>query len=123
MTAALAFALLATCAPVPSPTVAPSPVKRVPRVAVSPRSGPPGTVFTYTGRGFKGGFGAISHLVRADGIEAYQAKRFPVAADGTFERPIDSADFPPGTYTVWATDEYSKAETARVTFEVVPSRR
>jgi hypothetical protein len=101
----------------------PSAAQRVPEVAVSPREGPPGTVFTYSGRGFTGESGAISHLVRADRIEAYRAKRFPTTAEGTFERPIDSADFPPGTYTVWAMDESTKAETARVTFEVVSSRR
>src|SRR5262249_55526286 len=99
--AAVVVAVVAAsaCAP-PTRVGADVPKKPGPEVAVSPRSGPPGTVFTYTGRGFTGGLGAISHLVRADGIEAYQAKRFPVAADGRFERPIDSADFPPGTYTV-----------------------
>jgi hypothetical protein len=100
-----------------------APLALIPEVSVSPKSGPPGTVFTYTGRGFKGSFGAISHLVRADGLESFQAKRFPTSAEGTFERPIDSGEFVPGTYTVWATDDYTKIPTARATFEVVTSGR
>jgi len=87
---------------------------------VSPASGPPGTVFTYTGRGFRGGFGVISHLEGPDGLE-WQAKRFPTTAAGTFEHPILSAEFRPGTYTVWATDDDTKTRAPRVTFRVVPS--
>ncbi len=100
-----------------------APLVLIPEVSVSPRSGPPGTVFTYTGRGFKGNSGAISHLLRADGLESFQAKRFATGAGGTFERPIDSAEFVPGTYTVWALDDDTKIPTARATFEVVTSGR
>jgi hypothetical protein len=55
--------------------------------------------------------------------------RAPVAlvlltsAERTFERPIDSGEFVPGTYTVWATDDYTKIPAARATFEVVTSGR
>jgi hypothetical protein len=90
-------------------------------VSVSPASGPPGTVFTYTGRGFKGGFGVTSHLEGPDGNE-WQAKRFPTTAAGTFEHAITSAEFAPGTYTVWALDDYTKTPAARVTFQVTARR-
>jgi hypothetical protein len=86
-------------------------------VGVSPAAGPPGTVFTYTGRGFKGGFGVTSHLEGPDGLE-WQAKRFPTTPEGRFEHPITSAEFRPGTYTVWALDDYTGIPAARVTFEV-----
>jgi len=87
---------------------------------VSPASGPPGTVFSYTGRGFKGGFGLTSHLEGPDGLE-WQAKRFPTTAAGTFEHPILSGEFRPGTYTVWATDDYTRIAAPRATFRVVSS--
>ena len=90
------------------------------KVTEAPATGPPGTVFTYTGRGFKGGFGATSHLEGPDGLE-WQAKRFPITPAGTFEHPILSGEFRPGTYTVWATDDYTKAACAKATFRVLAS--
>jgi hypothetical protein len=87
---------------------------------VSPATGPPGTVFTYTGRGFKGGFGVTSHLEGPDGLE-WQAKRFPTTAAGTFEHPILSGEFRPGTYTVWATDDYTRIAAPKATFRVLSS--
>lgn len=89
----------------------------VSEVSVSPTSGPPGTVFTYTGRGFKGRFSVISHLQGPDGLE-WQAKRFATGAEGTFAHDITSAEFVPGTYTAWALDDYTKVASNRATFEV-----
>jgi len=88
-------------------------------VSVSPRSGPPGTTFAYSGQGFTAGFGAISRLRRPDGRE-FPAKRMPVGADGTFQDVIWSGEFVPGTYTVWAADDYAKIASPPVTFVVVP---
>lgn len=93
----------------------------VPEVRVSPSSGPPGTPFTYSGRGFKGNFSAISHLEHPDGLE-WQAKRYGTSAEGTFERVIESGELTPGTYTVWALDDDTKTPTARATFTVVAGK-
>jgi len=91
-------------------------------IAVTPRSGPPGTVFVYTGRGFRGAYGVISHLEAPTGLE-WQAKRFPTTPAGTFEHPILSAEFRPGTYTVWAQDDATGIKAPPVTFEVTAPAR
>lgn len=88
-------------------------------VTVSPRSGPPGTTFTYSGQGFTAGFGAISRLRRPDGRE-FAAKRIPVGSDGTFQEVIWSGEFVPGTYTVWAADDYTRIASPPTTFVVAP---
>lgn len=86
-------------------------------VSVSPKSGRPGTPFTYTGRGFTRRSDAISHLQGPDGLE-WQAKRIGTSEEGTFERVIESGEFVPGTYTVWAIDDHTKIRSPRTTFEI-----
>jgi hypothetical protein len=94
----------------------------VDEVSVSPRSGRPGTPFTYTGRGFTGRSSAISHLQGPDGLE-WQAKRIGLSDEGTFERVIESGEFVPGTYTVWAIDDHTKVTSRSATFTVVEAAK
>jgi hypothetical protein len=89
------------------------------RVEVSPKTGRPGATFTYTGTGFTAGFGAISHMRRPNGLE-FPAKRMPVGPDGTFEDVVWTGEFVPGTYTLWAVDDYSKVASPPATLVVVP---
>jgi len=91
-------------------------------VAVSPTRGRPGQPFTYTGRGFTGNSGVTSHLQGPDGLE-WQAKRYGTDPEGTFERVIESGEFVPGTYTVWAMDDRTKITSPKATFEVVAAPR
>jgi hypothetical protein len=87
-------------------------------VAISPARGRPGQPFTYTGRGFTGNSGVTSHLQGPDGLE-WQAKRYGTGPEGTFEREIESGEFVPGTYAVWAMDDRTKITSPKATFEVV----
>ena len=91
-------------------------------VAISPARGRPGQPFTYTGRGFTGRSGVTSHLQGPDGLE-WQAKRYGTSPEGTFEREIESGEFVPGTYAVWALDDRTKITSAKATFEVVAAPR
>jgi hypothetical protein len=91
-------------------------------VAISPPRGRPGQPFTYTGRGFTGSSGVTSHLQGPDGLE-WQAKRYATSPEGTFERVIDSGEFGPGTYAVWAMDDRTKITSPKATFEVVAAPR
>jgi len=93
----------------------------LPEVSVSPRSGRAGAVFTYAGRGFTGGFGVTSHLQRPDGRE-FPSKRIGASAQGTFEEDIQSWEFVPGTYKLWAVDDYTRVSTPPVSFEVEAPR-
>ena len=87
-------------------------------VSVSPASGPPGTVFTYAGRGFTRNFGVTSHLQRPDGLE-FQARRIATGPQGTFEnQAILTGEFAAGIYTLWATDDATGSTSHRVTFEI-----
>jgi hypothetical protein len=94
----------------------------VDEVSVSPASGRPGTPFTYTGRGFTARSSAISHLQGPDGLE-WQAKRIGVSEQGTFERVIESGEFVPGTYTVWAIDDHTKVTSPPATFTIVEAAK
>jgi hypothetical protein len=87
-------------------------------VTISPKSGRPGTLFTYTGRGFTGRLDAITHLKGPTAV-AFQSKRITTTPQGTFEQQIDSAEFVPGTYTVWAVDDRTQAAAMPATFEIV----
>jgi hypothetical protein len=91
-------------------------------VSISPARGRPGQPFTYSGRGFTGRSGVTSHLQGPDGLE-WQAKRYGTSPEGTFEREIDSGEFVPGTYAVWATDDRTKITSPKATFEVVAAPR
>lgn len=87
-------------------------------VAIVPARGRPGQPFTYSGRGFTGNSGVTSHLQGPDGLE-WQAKRYGTSPEGTFERVIESGEFLPGTYAVWAMDDRTKITSPKATFEVV----
>jgi hypothetical protein len=91
-------------------------------VAITPARGRPGQPFTYTGRGFTGNAGVTTHLQGPDGLE-WQAKRYGTSPEGTFEREINSGEFVPGTYAVWAMDDRTKITSAKATFEVVAAPR
>jgi hypothetical protein len=86
-------------------------------VGISPASGPPGTPFTYSGRGFTGRAGLTSHLEGRDG-RIWQDKRIGASPEGTFEQTILSGEFLPGLYTVWASDDTTGLRTAPFTFRV-----
>jgi hypothetical protein len=93
-----------------------------PEVGISPASGPPGTPFTYSGRGFTGRGGLTSHLEGRDG-RIWQDKRIGASPEGTFEQTIQSDEFRPGLYTVWASDDVTQVRTAAFTFEVTGPTR
>jgi hypothetical protein len=95
-----------------------APLTLVDQVTITPRSGRPGTLFTYAGHGFTARIGAISHL-QGPTATAFQSKRIVTSAEGTFEQQIDSAEFHPGTFTVWAVDDHTKIAAPAATFEIV----
>lgn len=93
-----------------------------PEVTVTPLSGRPGTLFTYAGRGFTGGLDAITHLEGPTAV-AFQSKRITTTPQGTFEQQIDSAEFRPGTFRVWAVDDRTGVAASPARFEIQTSNR
>ncbi|HUG54265.1 MAG TPA: hypothetical protein VMR21_11720, partial [Vicinamibacteria bacterium] len=63
----------------------------------------------------------ITHLQGPTAV-AFQSKRITTGPAGTFEQQIDSAEFRPGTFTVWAVDDRTRAAAVPATFEIVGDR-
>jgi len=88
-----------------------------PTIAMSPMSGPPGTIFTVNGNGFTPTSTVTSHLKKPDGTE-FSILQIPTDGIGEHKRLIDSTDFVPGRYQNWVFDDTTGTRSNTVGFSV-----
>lgn len=87
-----------------------------PVIAMGPRAGPPGTVFTQWGTGFIPNTTATLHFRKPDGSE-YAPLNVAINSEGNFEISYRTEeDKPQGAYTWWAVDGYSEVRSNEVTY-------
>lgn len=111
-----------TPTPTPSPTLTPTPTSQVPPLAISPTSGPPGTIVSYTGTGYTPGGRVSVLLLRTLGIVVST----PTAdqngnISGSFNVPnaLGGIQLPFGPIEIFAIDASTFRQAASTTFTLL----
>ncbi len=94
-----------------------------PKIAQTPMSGPPGTVFAQWGTGFTPNGTATLHFRKPDGTE-YPTQSQPLDLIGHFDiRYTAPWDKPVGTYAWWAIDNSTGATSNVVSYNIEPKEK
>ncbi len=102
----------------PIDPINPHPIVTPPVVAMSPTSGPAGTVMTESGTGFTPSGFVVLHYKKPDGMEL-PTLSITADANGHFGTTYTlPADQPAGVYTWWAIDSTTALKSNEVSFEI-----